>query len=152
MELSDFIMQMELHRKEQDNLYHRVAAHFGLTDTTMLVLYLVSDTKVPCTQQELCRRSFYAKQTINTALSALVRQGCATLEPISGSRKQKQILLTGKGQALASRTTELLREAELRAYGTLAPGQLDAYLATTEAITAALRKEFTNLITQGDQT
>lgn len=150
MELSDFITQTEQCRKEQDALYHQLAVRFGLTDTTMLVLYLVSEA--PSTQQELCRRSFYAKQTIHSALATLIRQGYARLEPVPGGRKQKRILLTEQGQALSRRTTDLLHQAELQAYGSVGERRLEEYLTTTEAITAALRKELGNIISQGDQT
>lgn len=148
--ISDFILQMEQYRKEQDALYHRAAIQFGLTDTAMLVLYLVSDRQGACTQQELCRKSFYAKQTINTALAALVRQGYAILEPIAGNRNQKNIRLTTQGLELARRTTDRLRQAELRAYSRLTPAQMQAYLDTTDTINSALREELTHLTTEGD--
>lgn len=141
---------MEQFRKEQDALYHHLAAQFGLTDTVMLVLYLVSEHSDGCTQQTLCRQSFYAKQTINTAISTLVRQGLVVLEPLPGTRNQKNIRLTEPGLALAHRTTDRLRQAELQAYSRLEPSRMLEYLQTTQQITAALRDELTKLHSEGD--
>lgn len=149
MTISDFVVQLDQHRKEQDALYHQVAVQFGLTDTAMLILYLVSECPDGCTQQELCHKSFYAKQTIHTALSSLVRDHYAVLEPIPGTRNQKKIRLTDRGWALTHRTTDLLHQAELRAYSRLDAGQVQTYLDITEAITTALREEFAKIHTEG---
>ena len=64
-----------------------------------------------------------------------------TLEVIPGTRNQKKILLTAKSAELAERTVGQLIEAEKRAYAALTPEELQAYLAMTTRLTAALREE-----------
>lgn len=133
--------QIEQLRKEQDAIYHSVAARCGLSDSAMWVLYMVSEPETEYTQQELCRVYFYPKQTINTTIAHLVKSGYVILKAIPGTRNQKKILLTEKGKALAASTTDLLREAENCAYGKLSGEELASYWKMTEKLTAALREE-----------
>ena len=136
-----YIDQIEQQRKEQDAIYHTAALRYGLSDTAMWVLYLVSDPAHTYTQQELCQQCFCAKQTINTTITGLVKNGFMELEVIPGTRNQKKILLTEKGKQLAKSTTRHLRSAELRAYSRLSSAELSSYLEITQKLTAALRKE-----------
>ena len=145
MEVRDFINQIEQQRKEQDAIYHDVALKYNLSDTAMWVLYMVSDTEEVCTQQDLCRQCFFAKQTIHTAVNSLIKENLIELEVIPGTRNQKRILLTIQGQEVAKDTVERLKEAENRAYGTLSKKELEVYLEMTERLTKALRNETENL-------
>lgn len=141
MNIGDFIKQIEQQRKEQDAIYHNVAVKYGLSDTAMWVLYIVSETDEVHTQQELCRQCFCAKQTINTAITNLIKNGYVKLEMLPDSRNQKKIILTDKGWKLAAGTTSLLREAENRAYAKLSKKELKAYLEMTTRLTVSLREE-----------
>ena len=140
-EIMDYIEQVEQQRKEQDFVYHNAAVKFGLSDTAMWVLYHVYASKDAVTQQELCRQCFFAKQTVNTAITGLSANGYVTLEVIAGTRNHKKILLTEKGTALAQNTIAPLMEAEARAYSVLSREELDAYLAMTTRLTVSLREE-----------
>ena len=148
MKIADYIEQIEQQRKEQDFIYHNVAVRFGLSDTAMWVLYNVYASQNVITQQELCRQCFFAKQTVNTAIASLSKNGYVELEAIPGTRNQKKILLTAKGNALAKRTIAPLIEAESRAYSALSRDELDTYLKMTTRLTVSLREETEKL--QGD--
>ena len=141
MNITDFIQQIELQRKEQDFVYHNVAVKYGLSDTDMWVLYNVYATVDVITQQELCRQCFFAKQTVNTSITRLIKNGYVELETIPGTRNQKKILLTRKGAELADKTIKSLIEAESRAYAALTFEELQAYLDMTTRLTVSLREE-----------
>lgn len=141
MKISDYIEQIEQQRKEQDFIYHNVAVKFGLSDTAMWVLYNVYASKDVITQQELCRQCFFAKQTVNTAITSLSENGYVELDAIPGTRNRKKILLTPKGTALAETTVAPLIEAEERAYSALSDEELKSYLETTTKLTVSLRNE-----------
>ena len=141
MDIIDFIRQIEQQQKEQDFIYHNAAVRYGLSDTGMWVLYNVYTAADAITQQELCRQCFFPKQTVNTAITRLVEGGYMTLEVIPGTRNQKKILLTAKGEELAGKTVRHLIEAERRAYAVLSPEELRAYLDMTARLTASLREE-----------
>ena len=141
MNITDYIERIEQQRKEQDFIYHNLAVKFGLSDTAMWVLYNVYASKAMITQQELCRQCFFAKQTVNTAITSLSQNGYVELEAIPGTRNQKKILLTEAGNALAKSTIEPLIEAESLAYSTLSREELETYLEMTTRLTVSLRKE-----------
>ncbi len=146
MEIAEFVRQIEQQVKEQDALYHSIAAAFGLSDTAMWILYHCSEANAEITQQELCRQSFFAKQTVNTAINRLMEGGLVELLPIPGTRNHKRIHLTDAGRALAARTTERVKAAEHAAYGRLGEAELQVYLETTRRLTACLREEFEKTI------
>ena len=141
--------QIEQLQKEPDAIYHDAAVKCGLSDTAMWILYTVSEQEREYTQKELCRQCFFAKQTVNTTIAVLVRNGYVMLEPIPGVRNQKKIVPTESGRRLAERTTDHVREAELGAYGKLTEKEFADYLETTSKLSAYLRDEMKNIITKG---
>ena len=107
MDIREVIFHIEHERKEQNAIYRSAAVKFGLTDTTLWVLYCISELFEDQTQQDLCRRGCYAKQTINTAIIGLAGDGMVELILISGTRNHKKIHLTQKVRQLADRTAPL---------------------------------------------
>lgn len=141
MNIESYIEQIEQQQKEQDAIYHNLAVRYGMSDTVMWVLYMISSPEVAYTQQELCRQCFFPKQTINSAITNLVRNGYVELETIPGTRNHKKIILTSKGRELAANTTDVLQEAERRAYAKFTEAELNAYLEMTAKLTVYLREE-----------
>ena len=139
MEIYEYIKLIEKQRKEEDSVYHSAAVKFGLSDTAMWILYVLSEPDSCVTQQDLCR------QTVNTAISNMVKNGYVTLEPIPGSRNQKRIVLTDAGRELTEGTMCKLRMAEERAYGALTVDELETYLAMAKRLTDSLKKEISKL-------
>lgn len=141
MDITDFIRQIAQLEKEQDAIYRSVAAKYGLSDSVMWVLYMITDTDEPCTQQDLCHQGCFPKQTVNSAVNRLIRDGYVKLETIPGTRNQKKVLLTAEGRKLAERTVNCLREAEKKAYGKYSVKEQEVYLATARKLTESLREE-----------
>ena len=114
---------------------------YGLSDTAKWVLYNIYVAKDVITQQELCRQCFFAKQTVNTAITSLIKNGYVELEIISGTRNHKRIILTEKGVSLAESTIRPLVEAEINAYAVLSSEEIKLYLDMTTRLTVSLREE-----------
>lgn len=141
MDSREVIFRIKHERKEQNAIYRSAAAKFGLTDTALWVLYCISEHLEDQTQQDLCRRGCYAKQTINTAIIGLAGDGMVELIPISGTRNHKKIHLTQKGRELADRTARKLKAAEENAYARLSEEELAVYLETAAKLNKYLREE-----------
>ena len=141
MEIKDIIGFIEEQIKEQDAIYHKTAAKFGLSDSAMCVLYILADNEKTYTQQDICHISRFAKQTVNSAISALVKNNYITLDPITGVKRSKGILLTDKGRELIEKTVIPLMKAEEKAYGTVTESELLAYLDIITKINVALKQE-----------
>lgn len=145
MEIYEYIKLIEQQRKEEDSVYHSAADKFGMSDTAMWILYVLSEPDSCVTQQDLCRQGSFPKQTVNTAISNMVKNGYVTLEPIPGSRNQKRIVLTDAGRELAIIKVDNLRKAEEKAYGALTFDELETYLALSKRLTDSLKKEISKL-------
>lgn len=141
MDISYYIDKTEQLLRRQDAIYHGVAARFGLSDAAMWVLYFLSGSIDGVTQQELCRQSCFAKQTVNSAVKSLSIGGIVKLCPIPGTRNQKNVVLTDSGRRLCLDTIDRLREAEKRAYSSVDEKELDAYIEITAKLTSCLAAE-----------
>lgn len=141
MNIENYIKQLDNQMKEYDWIYHEFAAKCGLSDTAMWILYLISDETQSYTQQDLCRQCHFPKQTINTALNNLVKNGQAALEPIPGTRNSKRIILTDSGRKLIEATIDRLKKAENAAYRTFTDEELASYLDMTVRLNKYLRDE-----------
>ena len=150
MNIEEYIKQLDEQMKGYDSIYHDAAVKYGLSDTSMWILYLVSDDSESYTQQDLCRRCYFPKQTINTALNSLIKNGHARLEPISGTRNSKRIILTESGKAFAAETTDKLKKAENTAYRRFTDEELNFYLDMSARLNDYLREEAEKLFLKED--
>ncbi len=111
MNIRKMICLIEHERKEQLSIYHSVVAKYNLSYTTLWILYYISEFDEDQTQQDLCRQGFHAKQTINTAIAGLAKNGFVELISVPGTRNHKKIHLTPKGLNLVNQTTRHLKKA-----------------------------------------
>ena len=144
MDIARYIADVDAQQKRLDALYHKAAVRFGLSDSAMWVLYELTRREEVCTQGELCRQCYFAKQTIHSTVSGFVRDGIVTLEAEDG-RRGKKIVLTKKGRELAQKTTQAIFSAEKRAYGAVDEAALQTYLQIGEEILARLAAEMNAL-------
>lgn len=141
MDIRTYIKQLDQLMKEYDAIYHMAAVAYGLSDTAMWILYMVSDATETYTQQDLCRQCCFPKQTINTAINNLIRNGYLTLETLPGTRNSKRIILTDAGQALMQTTIDPLKQAEDAAYSKFSDAERQRYLELTRRLNTNLREE-----------
>ena len=89
--------------KENEEIYHKIAKKFGLSDCAFWILYTICEEKGTLTQTGICDALYQPKQTVNSALKKLENDGYIELETIAGSRS-KQINLTEKGSKFVDNT------------------------------------------------
>lgn len=127
--------------KESAEVYNDMASYFGLTDTAFWILYAVIHTEGDCTQNDLSSNWFYPIQTINSAVSIMVKKGILRLETIPGTRNRKRILLTEEGQALAEHSVGKVDEIERNAFSYFSQEEQERYLTLFRRYLENLRKE-----------
>ena len=115
--------------KESDRICNDYAAHFGMNNTAFWVLYTLSHVDEPVTQNDLCKEWFLPAQTINSAVSGLVKDGLVRLEPIPGTRNRKSIVLTEAGRELCGRTISIVDEIERAAMLGFTEEERELYLS-----------------------
>lgn len=115
--------------KESDRICNDYAAHFGMNNTAFWVLYTLSHVDEPVTQNDLCKEWFLPAQTINSAVSGLVKDGLVRLEPIPGTKNRKSIVLTEAGRELCGRTISMVDEIERAAMLGFTEEERELYLS-----------------------
>ena len=108
--------------KESDRIGDDYAAHFGMNNTAFWVLYTLSRADKP-------EEWFFPAQTINSAVSGLVKKELVRLEPIPGTRNRKSIVLTEAGRELCGRTISIVDEIERTAMLGFTEEERELYLS-----------------------
>ena len=107
---------IELNRicRKFDEVYHDYAVRCGISDASFWVLYTMCESDDIYTQNDLAGMWCFPKQTVNFAISKLVKDGFIRLEQIAGARNSKAVRLTDKGRELCGRIIVPVIEAEQR--------------------------------------
>lgn len=127
--------------KKQEEIYHQWAKHIGLTDTKFWVLYALCESEGVLFQNAFCENWCYSKQTVNTAVASLEEDGIISLEFAEGSRKQKNIQLTKKGEAFCDAHIRPVIGAEEKSLMKLNEKEREAFLHTLEKLIYCLEEE-----------
>lgn len=150
---SQFITTYNSLYKETDDLYRRLARHFGLSDSAFWILYILVGSERPITQTELCGTLFLSKQTINSALKTIEQSGYIRLTDPSGKNRNKYLCLTESGKTLVERTIDPVFQMEERAFHAMTPEQQRGLLELNRLNLDLLRRESEQIlgVSQEDQ-
>ena len=124
---------------QTDEVYHIIALRLGLSDSEMMVLYVLTDAGGECPLSGLLQQTGLSKQTVNSALRKLEADGSICLRMADG--KSKIVCLTESGKALAARTAGWLLSAENDIYAGWPEEDLEAYLRLAEKYLTELREK-----------
>ncbi len=138
------IIQFNLMFKSYDDIYRSAARKFDMPELTLWVLYALRE-RPDCTQKDLVDLLLQPKQSIHTALQALIRDGYVVLEHTAGDRRSKHIRLTESGIKLAEKTADKIVSAEKRAFLTLSDRSRDNLLQLFERLIYATQAEMQKL-------
>ena len=124
---------------EIEGTYHEMSLKLGLPDSSMIVLYTISNHGDHCPLADICRQSGLSKQTINSALRKLEADGVIRLE-MAGS-KNKTVYLTEAGKELAQKTALRIITAENEIFADWPAEDVEKYLELTERFLTALKEK-----------
>lgn len=131
--------------REQNQLYRDVAASFGISESAFNILYaiyLAGESGI--SQRDICVQMCIGKQTVNSSIHKLEREGVVVLESGPG-RRGLLAHLTPVGLELAERTIVPMIEAELAALREFDDRELELALLLGRRYTDALRSHFANI-------
>ncbi len=120
-------------------VYHELSLRLGVTDSVMRIIYTVCNAGGSCSLQDVCKLSGLSKQTVNSALRGLERDGCVCLEKENG--RSKRVCLTERGQELAERAAVPVIKAENEIFASWKPKETEKYLELTERYLLQLREK-----------
>lgn len=125
--------------KAMDEAYHTYAKRIGISDMMLWLLYSLYESDTVYTQREICADWHCTPQTLNSALKNLEQQGFIELSPVAGNRKNKRVVLTGKGEEMAQRVIGPVVRAEQGAFLGLTEEERENLLRLTEKYTELLQ-------------
>ena len=104
--------------KEMDDLYHDIALKLGLSDSALTIFYAICELGDGCLQKDICGQSFCSKQTINSSIRKLEREGTVYLR-------------RGKGREFVENRIRPAMGMEVQAFLELTPGERSELLRLT---------------------
>ena len=96
-----------------------------------------------CLLHDICEETGISKQTVNSAIRKLEREGSLYLRQHSG--KSKKVCLTDKGKLYMKQTSVRLFEAECGAFEDWSEDEINQYLHLMEKYTLSFRRQVENL-------
>ena len=130
---------------EINALYHEAAVKMGISDSVQNILYVLCDQGSRCSQSEIGRLTGISRQTINSAIRKLERNGIVYLE--QGQGRNTIVCLTNQGKAFAAQRVVPLLEAEQKIWNEWAPEEQREYLRLTQKYRDGLKRHLQTMLT-----
>lgn len=128
---------------EMNAAYHEATVKLGLSDSAMIVLYTVCICGDGCPIGDILHHSGISKQTVNSSLRKLERNGILTLAAVDG--KQKKVMLTEHGKSLAESTAMRVIRIENAIFDFWSEEEQKTFLELNQRYLTALQKQIKEL-------
>ena len=127
--------------KETDAVYSEFARRSGLSDCAFWLMYSIHEAKGKCTQREICGQWTMSKQTVNSALKGLEKNGYIVLTSSKTDKRSKYITFTDEGVQFARENIGIVFELEQRALQKMSGTERIAMLESTRKYQELFREE-----------
>lgn len=127
--------------KRQDKFYHQCAKKCGLSDAQFWVLYALCEDENGYCQNAFCENWCYSKQTVSAAVASLEKSGLVKLTYTIGSRKQKDLNLTQKGEDFCKTHIKSIQDLEQKVMMSLSNDDREAFFRILEYLINGLENE-----------
>lgn len=125
--------------KKFDEVYKNIARTFGMSDSAFWILYTIRENENPVTQSEICSTIYQPRQTVNSALKKLEREGIVELRA-GRDRRSKVVGFTPAGERLAEKTVDCVLFAERRALSGLTQEEQALFMGLFRKYTGLLKE------------
>lgn len=140
--ISPYLKEYNHIYKEMNDAYHEAARRMHLSDSAFDIIYAVYEMGDGCQQSDICRVSCMPKQTVNSSISKLEKEGYLTLTP--GKGRSKLISFTEAGKELVEQKLLPLIHIENNAFSCMSNEECIQMLELTKKYTRALRQGLTS--------
>lgn len=128
---------------ELEGAYHDVSLLLGMSDSVSQILYTVCVGGGGCPLHAICRQCGLSKQTVNSAVRKLEKEGIIYLEAMDG--RAKRVRLTEAGKIYAAGTAREIIRMENEILESWAPEDVEQYMALTERFLEGMRERTAQL-------
>lgn len=133
--------------KRFDEAYRKAASSAGLSESAFETLLALCYLGEGCLQRDVCRYACISKQTVNSSVQKLVREGFVRLEP-ADSGCGMRMFLTAEGRSLVGERVAPFASADFEVFASLsAPARqamLKAQAAYVDGVAAAFERQCAN--------
>ena len=126
-----------------DHIYSEFSRACGLSDCAYWMLVDTSTAGGSIAVSRLTSEWFYSKQTINSAIRGLEKEGLLYLAQYHG--RAKKVVLTDKGNRFAQQTAARIRQAEQDAFASWTEEEVRTHIRLLEKYTECFRREIEKL-------
>lgn len=123
---------------EINSLYHEAAVNAGISDSVLNILYVICEKGDRCFQSEVFKLTGISRQTINSAIRKLEKDGIVYLE--QGQGRNTIVCLTEKGKKFSEEKIYPLFEMENEIWIEWTTEEQQQYVALTQKYRDALKK------------
>ena len=123
---------------EINALYHEAAVKMGISDTVLNILYVLCERDGQCLQSDIFRLTGISRQTINSAIRKLEKDGLAYLE--QGEGRNTMVCLTEKGKDFTSEKILPLFQIEDKIWGAWTVEEQEKYILFSHTYRDSLKK------------
>jgi DNA-binding MarR family transcriptional regulator len=119
--------------------YHKIAIKQGLSDSAFWILFCMLDLGDGCLQKDICSFLCMNKQTVNSSVRNLEKNGFVSLKP--GTGRTMQIYLTESGKALMEEKIYPVVRAESEVFDAMPISDRKELLRLTNAYLTQFREK-----------
>ena len=123
---------------EINSLYHEAAVKMGISDSVMNILYVICEKGDRCLQSEISRLTGISRQTINSAIRKLEKDGIVYLK--QGQGRNTIVCLTETGKQFSVEKIIPILEMENKIWNEWTAEEQKQYLELTQKYRDALKK------------
>ena len=123
---------------EINSLYHEAAVKMGISDSVMNILYVICEKGDRCLQSEISRLTGISRQTINSAIRKLEKDGIVYLK--QGQGRNTIVCLTETGKKFSAEKIIPILEMENKIWNEWTAEEQKQYLELTQKYRDALKK------------
>lgn len=128
-----------------EQIYGQRSKKIGKSSSTISVILNISYQPSGCTQRELMQKTLLPKQTINSIVKNLRKDGLVELQTIPTDRRVKNVFLTRQGKKFVKQYLEPTSRAEEESLNSLSPTEQQQFLNLFDHYLDALENQFKKL-------
>lgn len=130
--------------REINLIYQETAQSLGLSHSAFDIYYAICQLGDGCRQKDIADHTFLSKQTINSTIHQMEKDGLITLRP--GKGRSRNIYLTPLGQDIIYAKIRPVIDCENRSFDTMTPADAEVLLQSSNTYISHLRAAFSDLL------
>lgn len=124
---------------EIKSIYHDAAIRMGISDSVQSILYAICENGDRCLQSEIYKQTGISRQTINSAIRKLEKDGIVYLE--QGQGRNTIVCLTDAGKEVAEQKARSIIRIENEIFDEWTEEEVRMYQELTERYRDSLKKK-----------